>query len=135
MGIGDADGAAMGLDDGLADRQADPARTAAMSTAEGLEDPHAVGCQHRVAPVLHPDLHQWPSGTRTETDGGPGRAVASRVLQEVGHDEVQLRVVRMDEREIGSKVEFDPVVSEEATEAAHGAGQQARLPWPRDSWR
>src|SRR5687767_6820169 len=79
----DDDRAAVGLDDRLADREADATRRAALAPPEGLED--ALGLEGRYARpfVFHPGLHHVPCGPRADAHDGARRRVACRVLEQV----------------------------------------------------
>src|SRR4051794_33397111 len=90
-GIGpDVDGAAVGLDDGLADGQADPAGRAALTAAEWLEDPLPVERGHADALVRYRDLDHGAPVLGANPDGRARRRVAGRVLEQVGQHLVEL---------------------------------------------
>src|SRR5438067_9311152 len=75
------DGAAVGVDDRLADGQADAARLAPRAPAERLEDGLALKGQQAGALVLDGDLDGGGALAGRHPNGALGRRVADRVLQ------------------------------------------------------
>ena len=92
---------AVGLDEGLGDRQSHPGAARGPAAVEHAEDVGPFGSGHARALVRHRHLHQSVvAEPRRDRDGGVRRGVAGGVVEEVGEHLADQEVIDVDEREV-----------------------------------
>src|ERR1700736_1937545 len=120
----DGDGAAVCLDDGLADGETDAAGRAPSSASERFEDVGPlVGCD-TVALVADGQLDHRSCGRRGHADDRPGGRVTGGIFEEIGDDLVELAVVGVHEGQACAHVHVDGSALEQPLESVHALGDE-----------